>query len=151
MYTQGEIRIFSEPLLSCSAFGRLVQGHLKTLCHLSFSSFLYFCESGMGPSQGTESSWFLLTFWLSQDSYGAISRDRIILVSTRFLTFVNLVHLRFSLPLNLERCGARPAPQECLISSSCSVGILSSLRIKIFPSLDNFQGAPAILVDTPPV
>ena len=66
MYTQGERQIFSEPLLLCSAFWRLVQGHLRALNHLSFSSLLYFCESGVGQSQGTKSFSFLLTSQLSQ-------------------------------------------------------------------------------------
>ena len=43
MFTQGKIRIFSEPLLR-SAFGKLVQGHLLALNH-SFFSLLYFRNS----------------------------------------------------------------------------------------------------------
>ena len=48
MYTQGETQIFHEPLLLCSAFTRLVQGHLKTLNHLSFSLLLFFHKSHQG-------------------------------------------------------------------------------------------------------
>ena len=48
MYKQGEIRIFCEPLLLRSAFRRLVQGHLKALNHLCFSSLLYFHKSRQG-------------------------------------------------------------------------------------------------------
>ena len=46
MYTQGEIRIFGEPLLLRFAFRRLKQVHLNVPNHLNFSSILYFCESG---------------------------------------------------------------------------------------------------------
>ena len=56
-----------------SSFASLAQGHLKASNHLSFSSPLYFCESGTGPS---------------------ISRYQIILVSPRFSTFVSLIYLR---------------------------------------------------------
>ena len=57
MYTQGEIRIFSEPLLLRSAFGKLVHGHLKTLNHLNFSSLLYFDKSGIEPSFFASQPW----------------------------------------------------------------------------------------------
>ena len=44
MYTQGKIRIFSEPLLRF-AFVRLVQDHLKAPNNHRFSSLLYFLDS----------------------------------------------------------------------------------------------------------
>ena len=46
MYSQGEIRIFREPFLLRSAFGRLVQGHLKALNHLRFALLLCFRACG---------------------------------------------------------------------------------------------------------
>ena len=57
IYTQGEIQIFSEPLLH-SALTRLVPGHFKALNNLNFYSLLDFHKSHTGPSQGTKSSSF---------------------------------------------------------------------------------------------
>ena len=71
VYTQGEIRVLSEPLLLRSAFGRQVQGQLVALNHFCFSLL---------------SS--LLRIW-----YWAISRYWLILVSNRFSTFVTLLKI----------------------------------------------------------
>ena len=52
VYTQGR----ETCSLFFSRFERLVQGYLKASYHLSFSSLLYFHESGIGPSHGIVSS-----------------------------------------------------------------------------------------------
>ena len=77
-YTQGEIRIFSEPLLR-SAFARLVQGQLKTFNQLSFYSFFDFRAFSKHPSSFfSDLSRFRLQrvcfFTLLVFAYKAISR-----------------------------------------------------------------------------
>ena len=44
MYTQGEVRFSSEPLLLRSAVARVVQGHLKATNHLNLNKLLNFHE-----------------------------------------------------------------------------------------------------------
>ena len=63
-----EIRILRESLFLSSTFGRLLQGHIKALNHLSFFSLLYIRESGIGSSPVTEWSSFLLASRLSHIS-----------------------------------------------------------------------------------
>ena len=57
---RGKIQLFRELLLLRSVFRREVQNHFKILSHLSFTLLLYFHESSLEPSQGTESSSLLI-------------------------------------------------------------------------------------------
>ena len=125
MYTQDEIRILKETLLFRFAFARLVQGHLKAL------------------------NQFRLASLLSRVWHSAISRHRIILVSTRFSTFASLVQLRlFNTTQRLLVC-RKASAQSVVTSSSSSVSLICSLLVsggvELFPSLYNFQDAYANL------
>ena len=153
MYIQGEIQIFRKLYLR-STFGRLVQGHLKALNHLSLSSLLYFRETGFGSFSRLRIIFVSTRFSTLLSLIRAISKYRIIFDFTRFFTSTSLIQLRLFSTSQTRVVWRHASAQSDVMSSSSSTGLLRSLLVspqaEIFPDLYNFPAALAILVRTPP-
>ena len=147
IYTQGEIWIFSEQLLPRSTFARLEQGPLKTLNHLSITSLLYFCESGIGPFQESElSSTRCSTFTIL---VRAIPKQWMILDSHRFSAFPSLVQFRLFSTSQLWAVRHKANAGSSVTSFNSSVSLfpsqLVSSGVEIFPGLYHFPDTLAVL------